>query len=451
MTRSVFWTCVCLVAIGWGCTSRKSSCEFARVVDSRFEIPYSASYFVGTNLWYGALLATEGPSGDRSRLCRELDRLKAAGITNLRILVGSEGNEGVISKVEPILQTAPGVYNDAALDGLDFLMAELGKRKMYAVLYLTNSWEWSGGYAQYLEWSGHGIYPVPRQAPWAEFRDYIARYHTYGPDDPCKRMFEEHVRYMVTRTNRYTQRPYTEDPALFSWQIANEPRAFSDENKERFFQWIERTAKLIKSLDPNHMVSTGSEGYMGCEGDIGLWRRIHAIPEIDYANIHIWPLNWKWITRDSVTLKLADAIDHTMAYVESHLAVACEIGKPLVIEEFGYPRDDFRFEPGTPVTARNRYYGVLFDEIVRSASVGDWLAGCNFWGWGGSARPAHLRWERGDDYCGDPAQEEQGLNSVFDTDTMTLNLIIRIQTTLDSLSRFRCGGEYSRALEFTNS
>lgn len=71
-------------------------------------------------------------------------------------LVGSEGNTGVISKVEPILQTAPGVYDDRALDGLDFLMSELGKRDMQAVLYLTNAWEWSGGYSQYLEWSGRG-------------------------------------------------------------------------------------------------------------------------------------------------------------------------------------------------------------------------------------------------------------------------------------------------------
>ena len=47
---------------------------------------------------------------------------------------------------------------------------------------------------------------------------------------------------------------------------------------------------------------------------------------------------------------------------------------------------------------------------------GDMLAGCNFWAWSGSARPAHLWWEPWDDYTGDPAQEEQGLYSVFDND-----------------------------------
>ena len=70
--------------------------------------------------------------------------MKQIGIDNLRILVGSDGERGVTTKVEPTLQVAPGVYNDTILAGLDFLMQEMGKRKMVAVLYLNNSWEWSG-------------------------------------------------------------------------------------------------------------------------------------------------------------------------------------------------------------------------------------------------------------------------------------------------------------------
>ena len=87
-----------------GCQDKPQP-QFIRVENGRF-VGGSANsgYFVGANFWYGALLATEGPGRDRDRLCRELDRLKASGIGNLRVLVGSEGNTGVISKVEPILQ-----------------------------------------------------------------------------------------------------------------------------------------------------------------------------------------------------------------------------------------------------------------------------------------------------------------------------------------------------------
>ena len=199
-----------------GCQDKPQP-QFIRVENGRF-VGGSANsgYFVGANFWYGALLATEGPGRDRDRLCRELDRLKASGIGNLRVLVGSEGNTGVISKVEPILQTAPGVYDDRALDGLDFLMSELGKRDMQAVLYLTNAWEWSGGYSQYLEWSGRGTYPVPGLAGWDTFMAYVRQFHEAEATDSCKILLEKHIRHIVTRTNRYTGRPYREDPAIFS-------------------------------------------------------------------------------------------------------------------------------------------------------------------------------------------------------------------------------------------
>ena len=96
--------------------------------------PYS---YIGTNYWYGSMLASK-KIGDRKRLLRELDLMQKNGIDNLRILVGADG----------------GKYDQDLLDGLDFLVSEMGKRKMYAVLYLTNNWEWSGGMSQYLEWSG---------------------------------------------------------------------------------------------------------------------------------------------------------------------------------------------------------------------------------------------------------------------------------------------------------
>ena len=55
------------------------------------------------------------------------------------------------------------------------------------------------------------------------------------------------------------------------------------------------------------------------------------------------------------------------------------------------------------------------------------MAGCNFWAWGGVAEQVgHIFGEKGDDYVGDPVQEEQGLNSVFATDDATCRLIENI-------------------------
>ena len=78
-------------------------------------------------------------NGDRTRLLKELDELKAHGITNLRILVGAEGGDQDFT-VTPALQTEKGKYNQELLDGLDFVLAEMGKRDLNAILYLNNNY-----------------------------------------------------------------------------------------------------------------------------------------------------------------------------------------------------------------------------------------------------------------------------------------------------------------------
>ena len=71
---------------------------------------------------------------------------------------------------------------------------------------------------------------------------------------------------------------------------------------------------------------------------------------------------------------------------------------------------------------REKFYSFR-GESLRSRLPGGYFAGCNFWGWGGFANPKHEQWQVGDDYTGDPAQEAQGLNSVFSTDKSTLDVV----------------------------
>ena len=372
--------------------------------------------FVGTNFWYGAILGSEGQGGDRDRLCRELDKLHALGLDNLRILVGSDGERGVTTKVEPTLQVAPGVYNDTILAGLDYLLQQMGQRQMKAVLYLNNSWEWSGGYGYYLEQAGCGPTPRPNEAGYPAFMQHVAQ---FSANEKAQQLFFDYVRFIVGRTNRYTGRPYADDPAIMSWQIGNEPRAFSQEMKEPFAAWLSKASALIRQLDGHHLISIGSEGIWGCEEDSALYEKICSDPNIDYMNAHVWPFNWNWASKDSLVAHVDRACSNTARYLKQHTAIATRLQKPLVIEEFGYPRDGFVFAPGSATQGRDRYYDFVFSLIKSEPSV----YGCNFWGWAGEGRPSHEQWQVGDAYLGDPAQEQQGLNSVFDCDTTTLNII----------------------------
>lgn len=401
----------------------KAPASYVNVRNGQFIRDGKPYTFVGTNFWYGPILASDGRGGNFQRLTKELDTLKALGITNLRVLVGGDGPDGVFSRVDPTLQTAPGVYNDTLLVGLDRFMAELCKRDMQAVLFLNNSWEWSGGYGQYLEWATGEKTLIPLIDGYWPFMQQMAGFQT------CKEaqsLYYNHVRAIVGRTNTVTGKPYAEDPAIFSWQLGNEPRCFSDDpaHRDGFIAWMTEAARIIRELDHNHMISTGNEGLRGCEDDAALLERVASIPGIDYMTIHIWPYNWNWARADALAEDMPAAKAKTTEYIGMHADVAGKHGLPLVAEEFGFPRDGFATEMNSATTCRDAYYAHVF------SYVGTLLQGANFWGWSGFAKPASAQWERGADYTGDPAQEAQGLNGVYIDDT-TVGVI---ETAINNLN-----------------
>ncbi len=417
MKRIYFMPFLILCLLHINVQAQQDHSAFVTVEKGQFKVEGKPYYYIGTNFWFGAILGSEGRGGNRERLLKELDLMKEHGIDNLRVLVGAEGPDNIEFRTTPVLQNKPGIYNDTLLTGLDFLLAEMGKRKMKAILFLNNSWDWSGGLVQYLNWNGYPNPPVlGEENGWVKYQAYTTQFYTC---DPCKKQFQDHIRFIVGRTNQYSKKAYRDDPAIMSWEIANEPRVFSEKNKTIFESWIRETSSLIKSLDKNHLVTTGSEGEMGSENDMELFTRIHAGSEIDYLTIHIWPKNWSWIKADSIAQTLESAIMKTDGYIADHALVARQLNKPLVIEEFGLPRDQHKFSLDAPTTNRDRYYANIFEKVLSSAKKNGIIAGANFWAYGGLARPQNTRpfWKPGDDYMGDPGQEEQGLNSVFDTDT----------------------------------
>lgn len=120
---------------------------FVRVADGAraFERSGRPYRFVGTTLWYGASLGLSGEGGDRARLLRELDALKELGVHHVRVLAASEGTSETPYHVVPAMQPTPGAYSRDALEGLDYLLRELARRDMLAVLVLNNGLPWSGG------------------------------------------------------------------------------------------------------------------------------------------------------------------------------------------------------------------------------------------------------------------------------------------------------------------
>ena len=106
--------------------------------------------------------AEASAGGDRPRLVRELDMLRAMGVRHVRALASSEGPDSeswfarerklslmstlydIINlgqrptpwRVLPSMMPSPGRYNDGVVRGLDFLLHELNKRDMTVTLML---------------------------------------------------------------------------------------------------------------------------------------------------------------------------------------------------------------------------------------------------------------------------------------------------------------------------
>ncbi len=122
--------------------------------------------------------------------------------------------------------------------------------------------------------------------------------------------------------------------------------------------------------------------------------------------------------------------------MDQHEEVAAQLNKPLVVEEFGLPRDSHSYNVDSPTTLRDTYYQTILNQLVSSRWRNGLLAGVNFWAFGGIARPVkgQIMWKPGDQYMGDPPMEEQGLNTVFDADTSTWKVIdAAYQQTLQDL------------------
>ena len=274
---------------------------FVRVNGTRFVLDADSQvswYFMGANLWNGMSLGAAGPSGNRSRLATDFDALAAVGVSQLRILGAAEGPDSEPWRIVPSLQPCPGVYNPDVLDGFDFLIAEMGKRRMRATVVLGDEWAWSGGHVQYVRWAQQqpgfdpaavnasacvpaGVdasgaprvpnirdpqwrsrgfqdvpYPGPGQNDWSAYQQLAGQFYTSAV---AQAMWRAHVAFLTTHMNPYTGIPHNEDPTIMAWQLANEPRApdNSEQGTCAFGSWLACASAFVKSQAPKQLVSTG--------------------------------------------------------------------------------------------------------------------------------------------------------------------------------------------------
>lgn len=404
-----------------------SPSEFVTRSGTRFVLKGQDHFVFSANYWQAMNLgAKDAAGGNRTRLMADLDELAAYGFNNLRIMASSEGPDSSSFRMTPTLQPSPGVYNKDLLDGLDFALAEMGKRNLKAVMTLNDFWHWSGGFAAYVAWLTSTPIPYPpsfsrklndwtTDGDWQTFIQYAARFYTdEGIRDKAQAIFRQLISMLVNRVNTYTGVAYKNDPTIFAWQLANEPQ-------KPPAWWVDQIARYIKSMDPNHMVSTGLEG----KEDESDFITGHASDAIDYTTCHIWAQNAGiYNMLDSSEWNIQNSISWATNRLQMVNQWAVRMNRPVILEEFGLARDNWVangdkskiYSADNPITNRNRYFQALFGQVVSLRKSGGAFAGFGFWAYAGQARPS-------DQWISDPPHEAPGWYAVYDKDVSTLQII----------------------------
>lgn len=386
---------------------------FVRVEDGRFVLNGNHYYFTGANFWNAMALGSEKAGGDRQRLATELDALSERGLTNLRILASSEGM-GAGQTVQP----EPRRYNEDLLRGLDFLLAEMGRRQMKAVLVLNNFNSSSGGMAQYVSWTTGTSIPDGSEAQGSvDQPNYASRFYA---DFDAQRLYLDFVFELIHRINHITGVMYRDDPTIMAWQLANEPRGLvlSDE----YVEWVDKAAGFIQLHDPNHLVSLGGAGKLAAsDGTQFEW--VSTSPYLDYITVHLWMEDWGWYEPQSAEAAFPEAVGRAMGYLADHVSLARAINKPMVLDAFGASRDGGSVDVSSTTTSRDRYFRMILETIFRLAEEGNVTAGSNVWIWAGTARQSVGR-----------SSSSLGRYSIYDGDKSTLDVLSSYATMMNDLN-----------------
>ncbi|KAJ1903401.1 hypothetical protein LPJ81_003079 [Coemansia sp. IMI 209127] len=425
--------------------TRTGNAMFVTADGPRLMCNGSAYRVSGANYWQAMNLGMAGgASSDRPRVLQDLETLASYGVNMVRIMAASEGSQygEAPDRMHPVLMVSPGVYNEDVFEGLDWVLAQLPRYNMTATVSLANYWTWSGGIPQYVSWATDTEIPYPAQ--WdplnqifegGDYETFLAYANRFYADESIYKTvqawYRSHVRAVVERVNSVTGIQYKDDPTIMAWELMNEPQIIDAVEGERLlFRWIDESAKLIRSIDPQHLVTSGAESKNGAR-----WFDVmHRSPHISLASCHFWPLNWGYYNAtDPTTASVAYSIDKMREFVHLNSKWALELGIPTVLFEYGMMRDNWgefagtrAYSPDAPVTHRNMFYSAVADcanELSASGGHGA-VAGSAFWAYAGLARPpkiptTNITW------TGDPPHEPPGWNSVYDKDVETLDIIKR--------------------------
>ncbi|KAJ0239013.1 Mannan endo-1,4-beta-mannosidase 7 [Hirschfeldia incana] len=332
---------------------------FVRTEGVQFSLNGYPYYANGFNAYWLMYVASD-PS-QRPKISAAFQEASRHGLTVARTWAFSDGG------YRP-LQYSPGSYNEDMFQGLDFAIAEARRHGIKIILSFANNYVSFGGRKQYVDWARSRGRPVSSEDDF--FTDALV-----------KDFYKNHIKAVLNRFNTFTKVHYRDDPTIMAWELMNEPRCPSDPTGRTIQAWITEMAAHVKSLDRNHLLEAGLEGFYGQSspqrktlnppGQFGTdFIANNRIPGIDFVTVHSYPDEWFVDSSEQSQMEFLNK------WLDAHIQDAQNVlHKPIVLAEFGKSTKKSGFSPAQ----RDGVFNTVYGKIYESAKGGGAAAGGLFW------------------------------------------------------------------------
>ncbi|KAF9532976.1 glycoside hydrolase superfamily [Crepidotus variabilis] len=243
--------------------------KFVSTSDGHFSVNGAPLNFVGTNAYW---LPTLNSDDD---IDKTLASIAAAGVKVVRTWafndVETVPQNGTWFQ---LISNGTTSVNEGAngLKKLDTVLSLAEKHNLYVMLTLTNNWN-PRPLLEGKNVTSRDITPgtgnqLPRNTLSNDYGGMDVYVRTFS--DPLHDNFYTNQNILDKFLNYTTQvvKRYVNSPAVFAWELANDPRCNSTLpstngcTPQTITRWHATVAAHIKSVDPNHLVSSGNQGFL---------------------------------------------------------------------------------------------------------------------------------------------------------------------------------------------
>jgi mannan endo-1,4-beta-mannosidase len=314
---------------------------FVTIYNSEFSLGGKRFYPLGTNAYYLHKYACANDTNSIQELFKTMNSL---GMNTVRTWAFCDGE-----KADDIfmLQSAPYTWNENSFQKLDYVIHTAGKYNIKVILTFVNNWDDLGGMEQYLKWYAPASFKtdMPNIIENKVFsKSDAAKYYnqhvteTITHDDfykldTIKTWYKAYVQHILNRKNIFSQIDYKSDQTIMAFELANEPES-ADKTGKVIYDWFVEMAAYFKSIDKNHLLTTGESGFdiknknygnypeWILNGDKGIsFEKNSEINNIDYTTAHLYAEAW--------------GISSGAEWIFDHNIISKSHNKPFLLGEYG--------------------------------------------------------------------------------------------------------------------